>query len=107
MAAANDTAEVKEDTKIYESADVMRNIPGKRSDDPMACREYKIIRLLRKRQHHRPRDRITVVEKNGSLSDVKVKKDIGGNCGAEAVRAVKTMPTWIPGQVKNEDKRVR
>jgi protein TonB len=48
-----------------------------------------------------------VVEKNGSLSDVKVKKDIGGNCGAEAVRAVKTMPTWIPGQVKNEDKRVR
>jgi protein TonB len=46
-----------------------------------------------------------VVEKNGSLTDVAVKKDIGGGCGAEAVRAIKVMPTWIPGQVKMRDKR--
>ena len=46
-----------------------------------------------------------VVEKDGRLTEVKVLRDIGGGCGAEAVRVVKTMPKWKPG--KNGGRVVR
>lgn len=39
-----------------------------------------------------------VVEKDGSLTDVKVAAEIGGGCGNEAVRIVKLMPKWIPAK---------
>ena len=38
------------------------------------------------------------VEKDGSISNVKLLRDIGGGCGAEAVRVVKLMPKWKPGK---------
>lgn len=38
-----------------------------------------------------------IVEKDGSLSNIKVLKDIGGGCGDEAVRIVKMMPQWECG----------
>lgn len=37
------------------------------------------------------------VETDGSLSDIKVIKDIGGGCAEEAIRVVKGMPGWVPG----------
>ncbi len=46
-----------------------------------------------------------VVEKDGSVSNVKAARDIGGGCGAEAVRVVKSMPQWTPG--KHHGKIVR
>lgn len=46
-----------------------------------------------------------VVEKDGSVANVKVLRDIGGGCGAEAVRVVKAMPKWKPG--KQRGKAVR
>lgn len=39
-----------------------------------------------------------VVEKNGSVGNIKILRDIGGGCGAEAVRVVKAMPKWKPGK---------
>ena len=46
-----------------------------------------------------------IVEKDGSVSDVKVAKGIGGGCDEEAVRVVKAMPKWKPG--KQDGKPVR
>ncbi len=39
-----------------------------------------------------------VVEKDGSIGHVKIAREIGGGCGAEAVRVVKAMPKWSPGK---------
>lgn len=39
-----------------------------------------------------------VVEKNGSLSDIKVVKSIGSGCDQEAVRVIKASPKWIPAR---------
>jgi periplasmic protein TonB len=36
------------------------------------------------------------VNKDGSISDVKVRKGVGGGCSEESVRVVKAMPNWIP-----------
>lgn len=47
-----------------------------------------------------------VVEKNGSISDVKVVRGIGGGCDEEAVRVVKSMPKWKPGKQRGVPVRV-
>ena len=46
-----------------------------------------------------------VVEKDGSVDEVKVMRGIGGGCDEEVVRVVKAMPKWKPG--KQEGKPVR
>ncbi|MBR0122947.1 MAG: TonB family protein [Bacteroidales bacterium] len=46
-----------------------------------------------------------VVEKDGSVDQVKVMRSIGGGCDEEAVRVVKAMPKWVPG--KKDGKNVR
>jgi TonB family protein len=47
-----------------------------------------------------------VVEKDGSLTDIKVLRDIGGGCGDEAVRVLKLSPKWIPGTHHGKPVRV-
>jgi len=38
-----------------------------------------------------------VCERDGSLTDVHITRDIGDGCGDEAVRVVKASPHWKPG----------
>ena len=40
-----------------------------------------------------------IVEKDGSISNVQVKRDLGGGCGEEAIRVVENMPKWKPAKV--------
>jgi protein TonB len=39
-----------------------------------------------------------VVEKDGNISNLLIKKDIGAGCGEEAVRVIKMLPPWLPGR---------
>lgn len=39
-----------------------------------------------------------VVEKDGSLTDIKVLKDLGYGTGNEAIRVLKMCPKWTPGK---------
>lgn len=48
-----------------------------------------------------------VVEKDGSIANPKVLRDIGGGCGAEAIRVVKAMPKWNPGKQRGKAVRVQ
>jgi TonB family protein len=48
-----------------------------------------------------------IVQANGAITDVKVEKGIGGGCNEEAVRVVKLMPNWIPGQDKGKNVAVQ
>lgn len=41
-----------------------------------------------------------IIEKDGSISDVKVLRGIGGGCDEEAVRVITKMPNWIPAKQK-------
>lgn len=38
-----------------------------------------------------------VIEKDGSVSNIKILRGIGGGCDEEAVRVIKLMPRWSPG----------
>jgi hypothetical protein len=39
-----------------------------------------------------------VVEKDGTLTDIKVLRDLGYGTGKEAIRVLKMMPKWSPGE---------
>jgi protein TonB len=47
-----------------------------------------------------------VVEKDGSLTDIKVIRDIGYGTGKEAVRVLKSCPRWNPGEQNGKKVRV-
>lgn len=47
-----------------------------------------------------------VVEKDGSLTDIKVLRDIGYGTGAEAIRVLKKCPRWTPGEQNGKKVRV-
>jgi len=48
-----------------------------------------------------------IVEKNGSLTDIKVVKGIGGGCDEEAIRVISDAPRWNPGRQRGNPVRVR
>ncbi|RTZ02358.1 energy transducer TonB [Flavobacterium bomense] len=47
-----------------------------------------------------------VVEKDGSLTDIKVIRDIGYGTGKEAIRVLKKSPRWSPGEQNGKKVRV-
>jgi protein TonB len=47
-----------------------------------------------------------VVEKDGSLTDIKVIRDIGFGTGKEAIRVLKSCPKWTPGEQNGKKVRV-
>ncbi len=48
-----------------------------------------------------------VVERDGSITDVRVLRGIGGGCDEEAVRVVSSMPKWKPGKQRGKPVRVQ
>ena len=47
-----------------------------------------------------------VVEPDGSVSNVKILRGIGGGCDEEAMRVIKSLPKWKPGKQRGKDLRV-
>ncbi|WP_119792667.1 energy transducer TonB [Flavobacterium anhuiense] len=47
-----------------------------------------------------------IIEKDGSLNDIKILRDLGYETGKEAIRVLKLFPKWSPGQQKNKTVRV-
>jgi TonB family protein len=48
-----------------------------------------------------------IVEKDGSISNIKILKDPGAGCGQEAVRVMQSMPRWSPGEANGFPVRTR
>lgn len=50
-----------------------------------------------------------VIEKNGSITNVKVLKGINGapECDSEAVRVIRMMPDWTPGKLNGKPVRAK
>ncbi len=47
-----------------------------------------------------------VIEKDGSITDVKVARGVDSSLDKEAVRVVKSMPKWTPGKQRGKPVRV-
>ena len=93
----------QEDLNIYDVADLMPEYPGGKEE---------MINFLQEkiRAPKGATGMVTievVVEKEGALTNIKSIKETCAGCGAEAVRVVKMMPSWIPGELGDEYVRVR
>ena len=49
---------------------------------------------------------VFIIEPDGSITHVEVKKGIGGGCDEEASRVARTMPRWEPGKRSGRPVRV-
>lgn len=48
-----------------------------------------------------------IINEDGSISDAEIIRDIGGQCGEEALRVVKKMPNWNPGKQRGRAVKVQ
>ena len=100
---------VVQDT-IYNTWDIV-NIPkyneGMESFYKFIAENYKIPEEIIKNKIKGKVFIIFVVEKDGSLTNFNVIRDIGYGTGNEAIRVLINSPKWKPGEVENKPVRVR
>lgn len=94
--------------KVYDVVEVMPSFPGGQS----ALMQYlgNNIQYPVEAQENGVQGRVIisfVVDKDGSISHVKVAKSADSALDREAVRVVESMPKWIPGKQNGECVRVR
>ena len=97
-----------DDDKAFEHVEKMPVFPG----GDMAMMEFlsKNIKYPVEAQKKGLQGRVVVsfvVEKDGSLSDVKVAKSVDPQLDEEALRVVKSMPNWTPGMHNGKTVRVK
>ena len=46
-----------------------------------------------------------IVEKDGSIDEIQVLRDIGYGTGQEAIRVLKLSPKWMPGEQNGQKVR--
>ncbi len=46
-----------------------------------------------------------IVEKDGTINDIKIKQGIGSGCDEEAARVLRSSPKWKPGMIKGSPVR--
>jgi|GEM_PF-735004 len=85
--------------QVFEIVETMTQFPG--GDEQMLNFLYSNLEYPEEAKKEKIEGLVVVsfiVKKDGSLTDIKIARDIGGGCGEEAVRVVSTMPNWIPGK---------
>lgn len=110
--------------EIFQVVEEMPRFPGcenKPEAERKACADKAMLQFIYKNIKYPPIARengvegtvvVTfVVEKDGSVTDAKVLRDIGAQCGQEALRVVKMMNNmgskWAPGKQRGKPVRVQ
>ena len=98
----------EEETKVFDVVEQMPSFPG----GPSALMQYlsSNIKYPVVAEENGVQGRVVctfVVEKDGSITDVRVVKSVDPSLDKEAVRVVKGMPKWIPGKQNGSAVRVK
>ena len=102
------TAQTKKNNMVFDVVEVMPQYPG----GPIAMLKYLMENIKYPEQAMKEgiQGRVTVrfiVEKDGSISDVKPILSVHPLLNKEAVRVVESMPKWSPGKQNGKPVRVR
>ena len=102
------TAQTKKNDMVFDVVEVMPQFPG----GQIAMLQYlmKNIKYPEQAMKEGIQGRVTVrfiVEKDGSISDVKPILSVHPLLNKEAVRVVESMPKWTPGKQNGKPVRVR
>lgn len=97
-----------EETKVFDVVEQMPSFPG--GDGALMEFLSKNIKYPVVAQENAVQGRVVisfVVERDGSITDVKVARSVDPSLDKEAVRVVKSMPNWIPGKQNGSSVRVK
>lgn len=97
----NKVVEEVVDTKVYQYVEQMPQLPGGGGNAAIVAAIQKSVKYPRMAQNNGVEGRIFVsftVNAEGNVSDVKVVKGLGSGLDEETIRAVKTLPKFIPGK---------
>lgn len=102
------TAQTKKNDMVFDVVEVMPQYPG----GQIAMLKYIMENMKYPKQAMKEgiQGRVAVrfiVEKDGSISDVKPILSVHPLLNKEAVRVVKSMPKWTPGKQNGKPVRVR
>ncbi len=98
----------EEETKVFDVVEQMPSFPGGQA----ALMEYlsKNVKYPVVAQENGVQGRVVVsfvVERDGSITDVKVVKSVDPSLDREATRVISSMPNWIPGKQNGSAVRVK
>ncbi len=98
----------EEETKVFDVVEQMPSFPG----GPAELMKYLAsnIKYPVVAEENGVQGRVIVtfvVEKDGSITDVRVVKSVDPSLDKEAARVVKSMPKWIPGKQNGSAVRVK
>jgi protein TonB len=98
----------EEETKVFDVVEQMPSFPG----GPSALMQFlsSNIKYPVVAEENGVQGRVVctfVVEKDGSITDVRVIKSVDPSLDKEAMRVVKSMPKWIPGKQNGSAVRVK
>lgn len=87
---------------VYQVTEHMPEFPG--GDDKLLDFIKKNIRYPKEAIQNNIQGRVIcefIVEKDGTLSNIKIVKSLSPECDKEAIRIINTMPKWEPGRMRN------
>jgi len=98
----------EEETKVFDVVEQMPSFPG--GDAELMKFLHDHIKYPVVAEENGIQGRVIaqfVVERDGSISDVKVIKSVDPSLDKEAIRVLKSMPKWIPGKQNGSAVRVK
>ena len=96
------------ETKIFEVVEQMPTFPGGDAALMEFLRKNVVYPVVAQENGVQGRVVISfVVERDGSITDVKVARSVDPSLDREAARVVKSMPNWIPGKQNGSSVRVK
>ena len=102
---------------ILNEAEQMPYFPGcdylkNGTDEKRTCSNQNIVNYISSKLHYPDAAKEAglegtvylsfVIDKNGNVKNPKIIRDIGEDCGEEAVRVLNAMPQWEPARNKNQ-----
>ena len=95
-----------DDTLLYGHVDVDAEFPGGMEELVMfACMNIEYPEQAQKANIEGKVFARFCVEKDGSVSNIKILRDIGYGCGDAVVKMLKSMPRWKPAKVDGKNVR--
>jgi protein TonB len=105
---AIDEAPKEEETKVFDVVEQMPSFPGGDAELMKFLSTHIKYPVVAEENGIQGRVIATfVVERDGSITDVKVIKSVDPSLDKEAIRVLKSMPKWIPGKQNGSTVRVK
>jgi periplasmic protein TonB len=108
IVAYSQTGSQNKDTLIFTTVDEMPGYPGGDEARIKFIQSKLVYPEAAKKAGIQGKVFVTfVVEKDGSITNARILRGIGGGCDEEVIRMVNSMPKWSPGKLRGKPVRVQ